>query len=88
MNLRSGICFIGFGEAGGILGEELARIGCRVATWDIAPDVMQAKCGAARVRAATSFEDAVTDAALVVSAVTASSAAEVAAHEPHHRHLV
>ncbi|MEY4760805.1 MAG: hypothetical protein RLZZ200_661 [Pseudomonadota bacterium] len=81
------IAFVGFGEAGGILGEELARIGCRVSAWDrlLADDepavrnAMRAKCQSADVRAADSFADAADGAMLVVSAVTASSAASVAA---------
>ena len=85
MTLRDGICFIGFGEAGGILGEELARRGCRVSAWDIllasdepaVRDAMRGKCAAAGVRAASDFEDGVGGASLVVSAVTASSAAEI-----------
>jgi len=78
------LCFIGFGEAGGILGEELARRGLQVKAWDILlldparHDAMRAKCAAAGVTAATSLADGLRDAQLVVSAVTASAAGEVA----------
>jgi 3-hydroxyisobutyrate dehydrogenase-like beta-hydroxyacid dehydrogenase len=80
----STVCFIGFGEAGGILGEELARQGLRVKAWDLllanpaARDAMRAKCAAAGVGAAQSLADGLRGAQLVVSAVTASSAADVA----------
>lgn len=78
------IAFIGFGEAGGILGEELARKGLAVKAWDIlleapaAREAMRAKCAIAGVTAAASLAEALQGAGLVISAVTASSAAEVA----------
>jgi 3-hydroxyisobutyrate dehydrogenase-like beta-hydroxyacid dehydrogenase len=78
------IAVIGFGEAGTILGADLVAAGCDVATYDILFDVreardgMRAKAERARVRAADSLGDAVKDAQLVISAVTASSSGDVA----------
>jgi len=79
------VALIGFGEAGGILGAELAHGGRDVAAYDIlleAPATRAAmlrKLQEAGVRACRSAREAVAGAALVISAVTASSAAEVAA---------
>jgi 3-hydroxyisobutyrate dehydrogenase-like beta-hydroxyacid dehydrogenase len=78
------IALIGFGEAGGILGHDLASRGLDVSTHDIlfdAPDsreAMLAKARSFKVRAAENFADATRDAQLVISAVTASSAIGVA----------
>lgn len=78
------IALIGFGEAGGILGEDLARAGHEVAVYDILLDApatrgaMLAKAKAAGARACDSAREALTGAELVISAVTASAAAEVA----------
>jgi 3-hydroxyisobutyrate dehydrogenase-like beta-hydroxyacid dehydrogenase len=78
------ICFLGFGEAGGILGADLARQGLSVCAYDILVDApgsreaMLAKLRDAGVAAAMSLPQAVTGAYLVVSAVTASAAAGVA----------
>jgi 3-hydroxyisobutyrate dehydrogenase-like beta-hydroxyacid dehydrogenase len=78
------IAIIGFGEAGTILGTDLAAAGCQVATYDILFDAresraaMRAKAERALVRAADTLADAVKDAELVISAVTASSSGDVA----------
>jgi 3-hydroxyisobutyrate dehydrogenase-like beta-hydroxyacid dehydrogenase len=79
------VALIGFGEAGSILGADLAAAGCDVCTYDILLDeaksrfAMLARAERAHVRAADSFAAAVTGADLIVSAVTASSSGEVAA---------
>ncbi len=76
--------FVGFGEAGGILGGALAQAGCDVVTYDLLLDdpgqgpAMRARATAAGVRAAASLVEAVTGADCVVSAVTAASAEAVA----------
>jgi 3-hydroxyisobutyrate dehydrogenase-like beta-hydroxyacid dehydrogenase len=78
------IAFIGFGEAGAILGEELARRGCAVRAWDILladPQMysrMRHRIELARAEAAASLADALRGAKLVISAVTATAAADVA----------
>ena len=79
------IAIVGFGEAGGILGAELARKpGLRVRTYDIllkdkaGAAAMAAKAKAASVEAAASHRDAVAGAGLVMSAVTAASSFDVA----------
>jgi 3-hydroxyisobutyrate dehydrogenase-like beta-hydroxyacid dehydrogenase len=79
------IAIIGFGEAGGILGAELAKKpGIAVSIYDILLDdaaalgAMRAKGEAARVTAAASHAAAVQGADLVISAVTAASAVDVA----------
>lgn len=78
------IGIIGFGEAGGILGAELAKQGAAVRTYDIllddpaARDAMRKKTAAARVEAATSPAAAVRGADLVMSAVTAAASVDVA----------
>jgi len=75
---------VGFGEAGSILGAELAATGREVVTYDILLDTpasrgsMLEKAHLARVQTADSFSAAVKDADLVISAVTAASSAEVA----------
>jgi 3-hydroxyisobutyrate dehydrogenase-like beta-hydroxyacid dehydrogenase len=75
---------IGFGEAGSILGEDLTAGGCDVAMYDILLDSpasrqqMLDKAQRLRVRPASNFKDAVADAQLVISAVTAFSSEEVA----------
>jgi 3-hydroxyisobutyrate dehydrogenase-like beta-hydroxyacid dehydrogenase len=72
---------IGFGEAGSILGEDLAAAGHEVATYDVLLDsspAMREKARRLRVRAAETFDDAVGGADIVISAVTASSSSEVA----------
>jgi 3-hydroxyisobutyrate dehydrogenase-like beta-hydroxyacid dehydrogenase len=78
------IGIVGFGEAGSILGEDLVKAGCEVATYDILLDqtstraAMEAKASRVRVRTVRSLRDVVAGAELVISAVTASSAADVA----------
>jgi len=79
------IAIIGFGEAGGILGHDLAARGLLVSTYDVlldspaARDAMLAKARGANVRAGIDHADAMRGAQLIISAVTASSALEVAA---------
>lgn len=78
------IAIIGFGEAGGILGADLAALGREVVTYDILLDApgtrgaLLEKAARAAVRTADTMSEAITHADLVISAVTASSAAEVA----------
>ncbi len=78
------IALIGFGEVGGIFGKDLAAAGLTVSAYDILFDAEQlrspmlAKAKSANVRACDSLKEAVRDAELVISAVTASSALEVA----------
>jgi 3-hydroxyisobutyrate dehydrogenase-like beta-hydroxyacid dehydrogenase len=86
MGLRlSRVAVIGFGEAGGILGSELAALGrFAVATYDILladparRGAMEAKARAAKVEPAASLAAALTGADLVISAVTAGEARKVA----------
>jgi 3-hydroxyisobutyrate dehydrogenase-like beta-hydroxyacid dehydrogenase len=76
---------IGFGEAGAILGEDLALAGHSVTMYDILLDSaerreqMLQRARRAQVRAADTFEQAVAGAQVVISAVTASSSGDVAA---------
>jgi tRNA (Thr-GGU) A37 N-methylase/3-hydroxyisobutyrate dehydrogenase-like beta-hydroxyacid dehydrogenase len=78
------VAFVGFGEAGGILGGELAARGLHVSMYDIKLDdpaqraAMQSKAESARVRACATLAEALDDAELVFSAVTASSAMDAA----------
>lgn len=78
------IAMVGFGEAGSILGAELAAKGRDVVTYDILLDApaarsaMLEKAKQAQVRTADTFDDAVKDADLVISAVTAASSGDVA----------
>jgi 3-hydroxyisobutyrate dehydrogenase-like beta-hydroxyacid dehydrogenase len=78
------IAMVGFGEAGSILGAELAATGREVVTYDILLDTeagraaMLDKARRARVQTAGSLDAAVAGADLVVSAVTATSSADVA----------
>ena len=78
------IGIIGFGEVGGIFGRDLADRGVDVATFDIlfdAPasrEAMLAKARACGVRACESVGDCLRERELVISAVTASSASDVA----------
>ncbi|MDB6106552.1 MAG: NAD(P)-dependent oxidoreductase [Gammaproteobacteria bacterium] len=75
---------IGFGEAGSILGEDLAAAGRDVVMYDILLDApasreaMLARARRAHVRAAGTFEEAVAGVQVVICAVTASSSADVA----------
>ena len=78
------IAMVGFGEAGSILGAELVAKGREVVTYDIllnvpaARSAMLEKAGQARVSTADTFDAAVKDADLVISAVTATSSGDVA----------
>jgi 3-hydroxyisobutyrate dehydrogenase-like beta-hydroxyacid dehydrogenase len=78
------IAIIGFGEVGGIFGRDLADQGIDVATFDIlfdAPasrETMLAKARDCGVHACESVGDCLRDRELIISAVTASSAREVA----------
>ena len=79
-----GIALIGFGEAGGILGADLAKAGVTVNMFDIllraesSRAAMLAKAHSAGVRACESLADAAHDVELLISAVTCSSARDVA----------
>ena len=79
------IALIGCGEAGSILGAELVLKGLEVVTYDILLDApqsraaLEARARAAGARVADTHAAAIRDAQLVISAVTASSAASVAA---------
>jgi 3-hydroxyisobutyrate dehydrogenase-like beta-hydroxyacid dehydrogenase len=86
--MRTGLqkfAVIGFGEAGSILAEDLVAAGREVAMYDILMDSpssraqMRDRAQRARVRAADTFDDAVAGMQVVISAVTASSSADVAA---------
>ncbi len=78
------IAIIGFGEAGGIFGKDLSARGLDVSTFDILLDSkdsreeMLAKARESKVQTAESLSDCVRGAELVISAVTASSALDVA----------
>jgi 3-hydroxyisobutyrate dehydrogenase-like beta-hydroxyacid dehydrogenase len=84
MTQITNICIIGFGEAGSILGADLAARGHEVVTYDILLDspgsraALEARARAARVRIADTQVEAIQGASLVISAVTASSATSVA----------
>ena len=79
------MAIIGFGEAGSVLGAELVTAGVEVVTYDIlfgAPasrEPLRSKAQELKIRAAESPEAAIVGANLVISAVTASSSAAVAA---------
>ena len=86
----SRVAFIGFGEAGSILGTDLAaltRFG--VATYDILLDdpgrrgAMLEKIRTARVEASSSLPDAIAGSDIVISAVPAGQARAVAAAASH-----
>jgi len=76
------IALIGFGEVGQALARDLERTGAQVAAWDIAfadPGSAPSRALPAHpVRAAASAPDAVKDAELVISAVTAAQDLEAA----------
>ncbi len=84
------ISLIGFGEVGGIFGRDFAAAGLSVCIFDILLNVeasraaMLAKASGANVRACDRLEAAVHGADLVISAVTASAAADVAANAASH----
>jgi 3-hydroxyisobutyrate dehydrogenase-like beta-hydroxyacid dehydrogenase len=78
------VAIVGFGEAGGIVAEDLAKQGMGVSVFDILfnskrqRQLMLKKAQTCGVTAARSLKDCLHDAALVISAVTASSALDVA----------
>jgi len=80
----SRIAIIGFGEVGGIFGTDFAGQGIEVSVFDILlasesyRPAMLAKARECGVNAKSSFRDCLRGADLVISAVTASSALEVA----------
>jgi len=81
---ESTIAFIGFGEAGSLLGGALAARNVRVAMYDRLLDdahaapAMRNRAARLNVRVAPTLADAVRDVRWIVSAVTASSDADVA----------
>jgi len=78
------IALIGFGEVGTIFGRDLAQQGVALTTYDILLDapvsrqMLLDRARGAAVRAVDTLADAVRGADLVISAVTASSARDVA----------
>lgn len=78
------IALIGFGEVGGIFGHDLAARGLAVSMFDVllgsdpARTPMLAKARNVAVRACDTLEDALAGAELVICAVTAAAAADVA----------
>ena len=78
------IALIGFGEVGGIFGHDLVQAKLGVSAFDIlfcsdsAKERMLVKANAASVVPAPSLKDAIHDADLVISVVTASAAPQVA----------
>lgn len=78
------VALIGFGEAGGIIGEDLAVQGVRVRTYDrlladpLHSSTIRAKADRANVEVYDSAAEAVQGVQLVISAVTAGSALAVA----------
>lgn len=78
------IALIGFGEVGGIFGSDFAAAGLRVSVFDIllngesSRSEMLEKAKNAKARACDTLQEALQSADLIVSAVTASSAANVA----------
>lgn len=82
MNTPPRIALIGFGEAGGILGQDLAAQGLVVQAHDVlhAQPAMQAKAQASGVRLCGTAAQACDGAQWVFSAVTAGAALDVARH--------
>jgi len=72
------IALIGFGEAGGILGHDLAAQGLEVRAYDRLGEPLRAKAVASGVAWCASAADAMAGADLIISAVTAGSALGVA----------
>lgn len=78
------VALVGFGEAGGILGHDLAKLGIEVSFFDIllrskkARPAMLAKAQLSGAHAKETLREALRDAELIISAVTASSAPHVA----------
>ncbi|HYS63847.1 MAG TPA: DUF1932 domain-containing protein [Paraburkholderia sp.] len=78
MNGLARIAFVGFGEAGGILGSALAVKDVQVSMYDLRRDLLRQKAESAGVRVGDTLESAIRDAQIVVSAVTAQADIEVA----------
>lgn len=80
------IALIGFGEVGGIFGQDFAAAGLDISTFDVllnaesSRSAMLSKATSANVRACDSLEAAIHGTDLVISAVTASSAPDVASN--------
>jgi len=78
------IAIVGFGEVGGIFGNDFAQLGIEVSVFDILfaskrhRTKLMLKAGKCRVRAADNLADCLRDAELVISAVTSSSSLDVA----------
>ncbi len=78
------VAIVGFGEAGGIIGSDLAAQGVDVSVFDILLQAketrvaMLEKARESKVQAKESLADCLRDAELVISAVTASSSLDVA----------
>ena len=72
------IALIGFGEAGGILGHDLAAQGLAVRAYDRLGDALRAKATASGVALFHTAAEAIAGADLIISAVTAGSALGVA----------
>jgi len=78
------VAIVGFGEAGGIFGSDLAAQGVDVSIFDIllhakeSRDAMLAKARESKVQAKESLADCLRAAELAISAVTASSSGDVA----------
>ena len=84
------VALIGFGEAGGIFGRDLAAAGTSVAAFDVLFNAVQsrasmlAKAKNSNIQACSSLDEAIQGAGLVISAVTCSAAVEVAANAAPH----
>jgi 3-hydroxyisobutyrate dehydrogenase-like beta-hydroxyacid dehydrogenase len=78
------IALLGFGEVGGIFGQDLAAAGFTITVYDVlinkglSRSAMLEKARSANVRPCDSLEGAARNAGLVISAVTASSSTDVA----------
>ena len=88
MNIQSfRVALVGYGEVGGIFGAALAKAGAKVTAYDIlasdAAWLARAHSRDEGVRVVTSNAEAVTDADLVISAVTAAQTSTAAAQIAH-----
>ncbi len=78
------VAIVGFGEAGGVLGNDFAAQGVEVSVFDMllhakeSRDAMVAKARESKVEAKESLADCLRDTELAISAVTASSSLDVA----------
>jgi 3-hydroxyisobutyrate dehydrogenase-like beta-hydroxyacid dehydrogenase len=72
------VAFVGFGEAGGILGAALAAKGVQVSMYDVRIGALREKADRSGVHAADTLAHAIEGAQLIVSAVTAQADIEVA----------